>query len=142
MQKALEKIELEGGLSINWSDFTRGTYVEHNGIHLTSISKGSVEGMVSVKSELLNPNRILHGGVMVALADTIAIFGCGYLYETISVSTLNLTVSYIKSVKGGTLTARARVISQGKAVSLWQVDDFDDAGHLAAVVNLTFCIGK
>lgn len=37
METRPEKIELRSGMSLNWSDFTKGTFVDQNGIFLTGI---------------------------------------------------------------------------------------------------------
>ncbi len=106
----------------------------------TDIGKGYVKGEIGLKSDLMNPTGILHGGVMVTLADTVAIFGCGYLYEVVTIATLDLTVSFLKPVKTGKVTACGKVLSRGRSLSLWQVDEFDESGNLIAVVNVTFSI--
>lgn len=142
MKEALEKIELENGMSLNWKDFTKGTYVDLNGIYLTDISKGYVEGEIVLRPELRNPAGILHGGVIATLVDTIAIFGCGYLYETVTVTTVTMNISYLKPVKTGKVIAKGNVVSRGKSLSLWQVNVYDDAHNTLAVVSVTFSVGS
>jgi uncharacterized protein (TIGR00369 family) len=138
----LETVNFENGLSFKWSDFTRGSYVDLNGIYLTDIGKGFVQGGIELRKDLLNPTGILHGGVIVTLADTIAIVGCGYLYEAIKISTVNMNVSFLKPVVAGKVIAKSRVVSQGKNLSLWQVDEYNENDELIAVVNITFSVKK
>ncbi len=142
MGAKLESVTLDNGLTFNWKDFTDGTYVALNGIYLTEIGKGHVSGELEITPQQLNPNRILHGGVIVTLADTVAIFGCGYLYQVYTLSTISLTVSYLKAVKSGKIIAKGRVLSKGKSISIWQVDIHDEEGNLCAVVNISFSIGN
>lgn len=136
----LENITLESGLSIKWSDFTKGTYVEHNGIYITDISKGYIHGATVLKPELLNPLGVLHGGVMVTLADTVGIIGCGYLYEALNISTVNLSASFLKPLRTGAVTAKGSVLSKGKSVSVWGIDEFDDHGECVAKIQVTYNI--
>ncbi|HOT47166.1 MAG TPA: PaaI family thioesterase [Spirochaetota bacterium] len=142
METALETITLENGFTFNYAAVTGGTYIEYNGIRLTEIGKGLVRGEVVIKPELLNPNKILHGGVFGTLADTVAIFGCIYMYEVAAVTTVNLTVSYLKAAKSGTISAAARMLSQGKSISHWQVDMTDDEGRLLAVASVSYSIKR
>jgi uncharacterized protein (TIGR00369 family) len=142
MGTRLEAITLDNGFTVNWRDFTDGTYVALNGIYLTEIGKGHVSGELEVAPQMLNPNKILHGGVIVTLADTIAIFGCGYLYQATAVATISLTVSYLKAVRSGKIVAKGKVLSQGKSISMWQVDINDESGNLCALVNISFSIGN
>jgi uncharacterized protein (TIGR00369 family) len=138
----LETLTFENGMSFKWSDFIKGSFIEHNGIYLTDIGKGHIQGELSIRREFLNPTGILHGGVIVTLADTIAIIGCGYLYEALNITTVNMNVSFIKPVISGKVIAKSKVISQGKHLSLWQVDVFNEKDELLAVVSITFSIKK
>lgn len=142
METALENITLGNGLTFKYADVTGGTYIEYNGIRLTEIGSGLVRGEIDIRPELLNPNRVLHGGVFGTLADTVAIFGCVYAYEVASVTTIGLNVSYLKSVKSGTITATAKMLSRGKTISNWQVDMNDDGGQLLAVASVSYSIKR
>lgn len=138
----IEQVTLENGMEFGWDDFTQGTYIGLNGIYLTEIGKGYAEGELEIRKELLNPAGIVHGGVMATLADTVAIMGCGYLYEAIDITTVALQVSFIKAVKSGILRARARVLSRGKHLSHWQVEEFDERNELICVVSVTYAVRK
>lgn len=96
---------------------------------------------MDIRPEQLNPTGILHGGVIVTLADTVAIFGCGYLYETVNIASAGITVSFVRPVKAGTITASGTVISKGKSLSLWQVGVSDGDGNVLAIANVTFSVG-
>ncbi len=141
MTLKLEEVTLENGLNINWRDFTEGSFVERNGIYLTEIKKGSICGELEVASHQLNPTGVLHGGVTVTLADTLAIMGCGYLYEVVNLTTTNLSVQYLKAVKKGIIYGKGKVLSQGKSISTWQVDEYDEDFNLFATVHVSFFIG-
>lgn len=140
METALENITLGNGFTFNYAAVTGGTYIEYNGIRLTELEKGHVRGEIDIKPELLNPNRVLHGGVFGTLADTVAIFGCIYVYEVATVTTVSLTLSYLKPAKSGTISATAKMLSQGKRISHWQVDMTDAAGQLLAVAFVSYSI--
>jgi acyl-CoA thioesterase len=142
METALETITLGNGFIFNYAAVTGGTYIEYNGIRLTEIGKGMARGGIDIRPELLNPNKVLHGGVFGTLADTVAIFGCIYMYEVTTVTTVNLTLSYLKPAKSGTVSAAARMLSQGKSISHWQVDMTDDEGRLLAVASVSYSIKR
>lgn len=141
-RKRLTEVTLENGLKFNWDDFTRSTFIGLTGIYLTDIGKGFAEGELEVKKELLNPVGILHGGVMSTLADTVAIMGCGYLYEAVDITTVNLQISFFKAVKGGVIRARAKVLSRGKSLSHWQVEEYDGNDELVAAATVTYAVKK
>ncbi|MBP7736803.1 MAG: PaaI family thioesterase [Spirochaetes bacterium] len=142
MESALESITLGNGFTFKYADVTGGTYIEHNGIRLMELEKGHARGEIDIRPELLNPNRILHGGVFGTLADTVAIFGCIFVYEVASVTTVNLAVSYLRAAKSGKISAAARMLSQGKSISHWQVDMTDGEGRLLAVASVSYSIKR
>ena len=138
----LETIALENGITLSWDEFAKGTFIEHNGIYCTEIGKGYATGEIVIKKELLNPAGIVHGGVIVTLADTVAIIGCGYLYEAINITTVSIYVSFVKTAVSGTVVAKAKVVSKGNNLSVWQVDAYNEGNELIAVVTVTFAIKK
>ncbi len=142
MENTLQNITLNNGITFNYADITGGTYIEYNGIRLTEIRNGYVRGELDIKPELLNPNRVLHGGVFGTLADTVAIFGCVYVYETASVTTLSLNLTYLKPAKSGKISATAKILSQGKTISHWQVDIMDKDDQLLSVASVSFSIKR
>lgn len=142
METVLENITLGNGFTFNYAAVTGGTYIEYNGIRLTKIEKGLVRGKIEIRPELLNPNGILHGGVLGTLADTVAIFGCIYVYEVPTVTTVSLNLTYVRSVKSGAVTATAGMLSQGKNISHWRVDIADDEDRLLAVASVSYSIKK
>lgn len=142
METALENITLGNGLTFKYTDITDGTYIAYNGIRLTEIGNGLVRGEIEIRPELLNPNKVLHGGVFGTLADTVAIFGCVYVYEVASVTTIGLNITYLKSAKSGTVSATAKMLSQGKTISNWQVEMMDEGGQLLAVALVSYSIKR
>ena len=104
--------ELTDGLTIDFDDVNRGTYAALNGIKLTVVGEGFIQGEIKIEPSLKNPNGYLHGGVSATLADTLAIFGCVYLYRVTTVSTINFNVSFLRPVRTGRITATGKDIIQ------------------------------
>lgn len=136
------KFKFGEGMVFDFDEVTKGFYEELNGIRLTKMEDGYVEAEVEVVQSLMNPNRTLHGGVMAGLADALAIYGCAYAYKVSSLSTVNLNVSYLRPVKSGVVTAKGRMLSKGKNVSLWKVEVFDESSNPVAEAIITCAIGK
>ncbi len=134
------KFELADGITVDFDQITKGTYAELNGIKLTAIDEGFVEGKIEIQKHHLNPNGILHGGVTTTLADTIAIFGCAYIYKTPNIATINLNATYVRPVKLGIITARCHILTKGKNVSTWKVELVNGSDDLFAEVSVTFSI--
>ncbi len=142
MEQALENITLRNGFTFSFPEVTAGSYIEYNGIRLTTIENGYARGEIDIRPELLNPNKVLHGGVLGTLADTVAIFGCVYAYEVPSVTTVNMTVSYLRPVNSGTVAAEATMLSEGKNISHWRVDITDGEGRQVAAAFVSYSIKR
>lgn len=109
------------------------------------IARGSgvfMKSRIEIRPELLDPNKILHGGVPGTLADMVSIFGCIYLYEAASVTTVGMNLPYLKSAESGAVTATAKVLSRGKSISQWPVDIADDDDRSPAVASVSYSIKR
>ena len=78
---------------------------------------GAAVGSLDVDDRHLNPNGIVHGGVVFTLADTamgratMAVLGEGQICASIEVS-----VRYLRPIPGGRLVATASVLRAGRRI--------------------------
>jgi acyl-CoA thioesterase len=78
---------------------------------------GAVVAFLEVDDRHLNPNGIVHGGVVFTLADTamgratMAVLGDGQICASIEVS-----VRYLRPIPGGRLVATASVLRAGRRI--------------------------
>jgi acyl-CoA thioesterase len=78
---------------------------------------GAVVAFLEVDDRHLNPNGIVHGGVVFTLADTamgratLAVLGDGQICASIEVS-----VRYLRPIPGGRLVATASVLRAGRRI--------------------------
>ena len=107
----------------------------HNGIIIDKISKEQVEAHVDAKKESLNIWGILHGGLIFGLAD-IAIGVLCYANGHESV-TIDSNVNYLKQLKKYA-KAVATIIKQGKTISLYKADIFNEKDELCATVTMNY----
>ncbi len=136
------KFEFGEGVVIDFDEMTRGFYEELNGIRITKMEEGYAEAEVEVVQSLMNSGGTLHGGVVAAVADTLAIYGCAHTYRVPSLATVNLNVSYFRPVKTGIVTAKGRMLSKGRHISIWKVEVVDEASNRVAEAMVTCAIGR
>ena len=136
------KFEFGEGVVIDFDELTKGGYEELIGLRLTKMEEGYIEAEIEVVPSLMNAKGTLHGGVPAAMADTLAIYGCAYIYRASVLSTVNLAISYLRSVKSGVVIAKGRMLSKGRNVSIWRVEIYDDASNSVAEATVTCAIGK
>jgi acyl-CoA thioesterase len=95
---------------------------------------------VEVVPALMNPNGVLHGAVMYALADTgmggalISVLDEGQLCTTVEIK-----ISYFRPVTAGALTCTSGVIHRGRRIAFLEASVFQE-DKLTAQATGTFAI--
>lgn len=92
-------------------------FCEMIGLEFTQLEKGISQCRLEVHEKLLNPHGVVHGGVIYSMTDT----GMGaavypYLEENELCSTLEIKISYLRSVRSGILTCDTKAVHKGKNV--------------------------
>jgi uncharacterized protein (TIGR00369 family) len=99
------------------------------GFALTSFAPGEAVLELPVTDAHMNPMGTVQGGVLAALTD--AAMGWAYmttLGEGESYTTLEMKINFLKPVRKGALSARARVRKGGRTVGLIECDVLDESG--------------
>lgn len=111
--------------------FKRDQFAEHCGIKLVDVSPGSAKAEMMVKKEHLNGVNTVHGGAIFTLADfTFAAAANSYGQVTVAI---NVSITYMKALTEGKITAEAREISRNPKLSTYTIDIYDESGEVAAV---------
>lgn len=110
------------------------------GIEFTEWEEGRCAAKVDVRDELFHPGGIVHGGVAFALADsTMAHALISTLQTGQDCSTIELKISYLGSVKEGTMACESEVIKRGRRVAFLESKVFN-GDRLVATATGTFAI--
>lgn len=114
-------------------------YAHLLGIELDEISEGVATVGLNVRKELKQNHGVVHGGAIVSLIDTAMAFAIiTLLAPGEKVTTVDLTVSYLRPLTKGRITARARVVRSGRRLFVVSADVFDDEGILASTALSTY----
>lgn len=100
---------------------------------LLAVEKGSLTAEYTVREEMCNPARILHGGIAAAIMDDLM----GATVFSLGVSTfftsVNLNVDYLYSAPlGAKVIAKTEVIRAGKKVIHIECQIFDEQQNIIA----------
>jgi uncharacterized protein (TIGR00369 family) len=92
------------------------------GIVLVRVEAGSVDARLPLRQELLAPNRYVHAGTVVTLADTSCGMGCAASLpagvETFT--TIELKSNFLRSAAPDqTLVCAARLVHGGRTTQVW-----------------------
>ena len=96
---------------------------------------------LDVVPAMINPHGVLHGGAVYVMVDysmggaTMSTLPPGEICATIEIK-----ISYLASVRGGTLTCRTDVIKAGRKIVFLESKVTDDAGKLVAAATGSFAV--
>jgi len=93
------------------------------GIRVVVFEEGRVLLELPIHDRLLAPNGYLHGGTVVALADTAAGFASlSLLDETESFTTIELSTSFLGTAREGLVVAETHARHVGRTTHVWDVE--------------------
>lgn len=101
------------------------------GIELVSVAPGQAVTRMLVQPRHLNAVGIAQGGAIFTLAD-YAFAAASNSHGTVAVG-VNVSITYLKSVKAGLLTAEAREVDLNPKLASYAVNVTDEAGRLIAI---------
>ena len=125
----------------NLNQLFSNSAVSHLGIEISAFGEDWIEATMPVDHRTTQPFGLLHGGISVALAETIGSLA-GYLAieeNKIAVG-LGINAHHLRSVKQGIVTAKATPISLNRNIHVWQIDIRDEQDKLCCVSRLTLSI--
>ena len=112
--------------------------VAHLGIEFEEVTPDRVRARLAVSERLLTTTGTVHGGTLMAFADTIGAAGTvANLSGEQRTATLESKTNFIAACRGGTLHAEAKPIHKGKRTHVWETRITDDAGKLLSVTTQT-----
>ena len=115
--------------------------IGHLGIEISAYGENWIEAKMPVDHRTTQPFGLLHGGVSVALAETIGSLAGFLCIEEGQVALgLDINANHLRSVKQGFVTAKATPIALSQNTHVWQIDIRDEQDKLCCVSRLTLYI--
>ena len=109
----------------------RDEFVKHCGIDLESFAPGQAVTRLKIQPWHLNAVGIVQGGAIFTLAD-YAFAVASNAHGTVAVG-INVSITYIKSVSSGTLTAEAQEVALNPKLASYTVNVTDERHGLIAI---------
>lgn len=113
-------------------------YADVLGIELDTATPKRTVGHLAWAPNRCTAGGIMHGGALIALADTIGAV-CAYLGlpAGANTATTSSTTHFFRAVRDGRVSATARPLHQGRTLIVIQTDMVDAAGRPVALVTQT-----
>jgi 1,4-dihydroxy-2-naphthoyl-CoA hydrolase len=109
------------------------------GLELVTVTPDRVEALLQVREELCTRPAVLHGGAVMALADTLgALATVANLAEGATTTTIESKTNFFAAIPvGDTARAECTPLHRGRTTMVWQTRVTRSDGRLAALVIQT-----
>lgn len=120
---------------------SRQPFLQLLGVEPVSLAPGYAKVRLPITERLANPYGGLHGGALSSLADTAMAQAVRTLVGARArITTVELSMTYLAGVSQGEVFAEARVLRQGKTLSVGDVKLHDGKGKALAKARLTYML--
>lgn len=109
------------------------------GLELDAIGPGTATLALEVRTDLTQNQGIVHGGAIASLIDTATAFAIlSLITPEERVTTVDLTISYLRPVTSGRVRAMAKVVRAGRRLFVVSAEVFDESETLASTALSTY----
>ncbi|MFB6356225.1 MAG: PaaI family thioesterase [bacterium] len=119
-------------------DVPKGKLSEQLGIELGEVSADRVIAHIDVDESHHQPYGIMHGGVSLVLAESVASIGANVAApEGKQAVGLEINANHIRKVRNDTLTAEAEPIHRGSSTQVWSIEITNSDGEIVCESRCT-----
>jgi len=112
--------------------------VKHLGIEFVEVTPDRVLARLKVDERLMTVTGTIHGGTLMAFADTIGAAGTvANLAEGQRTATLESKTNFIAGCRSGIVQAEAKPIHKGRRTHVWETRITDENGKLLSITTQT-----
>ena len=111
-----------------------------NGIHLIRMEADAAEGIMMIRRSNQQQYGTVHGGMLVAFADTIA--GHSLVPHGKVCVTQGSTVNFLRPAAGAYLFCRATPVKVGRRICVVSVEQRNDQDELITTALFTFAVAR
>lgn len=117
----------------------KNTLMETLEISFNEVGADYLVAQMPVTPRVHQPDGVLHGGAMVALAESVG-SAASFMFmdqNEYYVRGIEISANHVKSIREGMVYARAEVIHKGRTTQLWDIKIRDKEENLISIVKLT-----
>ncbi len=117
----------------------KNTLIEHLGIVFTNVSEGKLVATMPVDQRTTQPMKLLHGGAILALAETIGSAGSFIMVDRnkFTVVGMEINANHIGNTTSGLVTGYGRLLHKGKTTHVWEILVNDQYGKPVSICRMT-----
>lgn len=116
----------------------KGTLASHLGIRFLEVTPEHVVAELEIRDELRTVGGALHGGTLMAFADTVGASAVAqHLAPGQATTTLESKTNFFAAGRAGRVRAVATPLHRGKRTHVWQTRITDEGGRLLSLTIQT-----
>ena len=120
------------------NELCKGTLPELLGLRFTEASPEKVVAEIEYRGELSTFGGSLHGGTLMALADTVGAFATALNLPTgAGTTTLESKTNFFAAGRAGVVRAESTPLHRGRRTMVWQTRVTDESGRLLSLTIQT-----
>lgn len=117
-------------------------FPKHVGLVVEDVRQDYCRMRLPFRTEVIQPQGIVHGGAMATAADTVVVPAIATHYaERRRLSTVDMSVQFLGPVTSD-LVIEGWVTKRGRSVVFCQVEMRDESGELAATAQVVYKVGR
>ncbi len=118
---------------------SKNTLMETLEIEYVDVGENFLVGKMPVTSKVYQPDGVLHGGAMVALAESVG-SAASYIFlnaQEFFIRGIEISANHVKSIKEGDVFAKATMMHKGRTTQVWDIKITDKDDNLISLCKLT-----
>ena len=119
--------------------FNANTLMETLHINYTDVGSDFLTASMPVTPRVYQPDGVLHGGAMLALAESVGSAACFVFLdaENFSIRGIEMSANHVKSMRDGHVHATAKLLHKGRTTQVWNILLKNDEDQLISAAKLT-----
>jgi 1,4-dihydroxy-2-naphthoyl-CoA hydrolase len=121
------------------NEYVKNTLIDYLGIEFVDVGPDYLEARMPVNEHTHNPAKILHGGALMALAESVG-SALSFLFidkEVYDVRGVEINGNHLKSTTSGWVVARATLIHKGHSTHVCEIKIKDEHDRLINISRMT-----
>lgn len=118
---------------------SKNTLMETLKIEYTDVGADFLVAKMPVTPEVHQPDGVLHGGAMVALAESVGSMA-SYIFldaQKFAIRGIEISANHVKSVRDGEVFAKATLLHKGRTTQVWDIRITNADDSLVSICKLT-----
>ena len=117
----------------------QNTLIDHLGIEFTEVNNGLLKARMPIDQRTIQPLKHLHGGAIMALAETIGSAGSFMLVDANKQHVVGLEINgnHVGTTASSYVTATAKILHKGKTIHVWDIRVADEHDKPVAICRMT-----